>query len=568
MSILPSELEGEWRDYQRKAALAQALTQMAMSSNRPPQQLGRMASPMSPFAGLGAIAGVLAQSQFDRRFGRGERRILNRAEELRQKAIEDFIRSRSQEVQTVSPPVSTPQLAVPAPPPLPPAAVVTPMGIPDEPRPTMVNGEEMKSLGPTPQTPEEAAALYRPNERWEAGRQIAQAPKQSFQTPREQLAAPSTSLAPMGQNERLAADIRAATSIYPELRQLGLEGFKESIKAGEAGGASGKTPGFMEMRGASLPSRVAAELIFRQTGDRAAALAALEPDPKFMNIAGTALEVSGRDPRAAGYFGPSMQGALPEGSVVNPGDPPGVIRIQDRQTGQWEPHALTFGPNGGIVGIKKLDNSMKTTVQNTTINQGKMLEKSLELSAAKIDKIGEAAAAATSIQTAVNRMRELDKAGVFSNTPSGAVSFIVNTAQAAGVPISQEKLDKLGRTETFRSMSTQLWVDIIGGMERGQAGVTKTEADEIRRITPILQQSPQARQRIYEILDTAAERKRAWFKAAVQGQRQMIESGDIGGLESIYLPPSEAPVAPVPAPVPAPIPSPDNPGARRGRIVR
>lgn len=217
----------------------------------------------------------------------------------------------------------------------------------------------------------------------------------------------------------------------------------------------------------------------------------LQPKKDYKVVDNQLVEVGGPTPTVAGDFrttyGPVAQVATgPNGPVL------GQIATA---TGE-----VKFAPAAANV---KVDTKIQPTVLNKGAQAG--AENFWKDVSKQVGAYAEAARAASEQRQAIAELQRLESQGVFSNNTAGAQTFMTNLAQGLGMPLSSEQQAKLGTSEGFNSVATQLWQNVIS-KSGGNRGVTKEEAIELKNITPQLSNSPQARMRMYAILNRAAER--------------------------------------------------------------
>lgn len=182
---------------------------------------------------------------------------------------------------------------------------------------------------------------------------------------------------------------------------------------------------------------------------------------------------------------------------------------------------------------KKLDNATKvtTTLTNSPVIAGQKegMSAVFKNAANKIDALGTQATLASENLQALSEMRQLDKNGIFSNVTTGPATFLTNLGQAVGVPVDAAKL---GNTEAFAGLSTDLWQGVVSKYG-GNRGVTKEEALELKKIVPQAANSPEARQRLYTILEAAAKRQQTRFRNANRSFLKAAQADDVTLLEDL-----------------------------------
>lgn len=205
-------------------------------------------------------------------------------------------------------------------------------------------------------------------------------------------------------------------------------------------------------------------------------------------------------------------------------------------------------------GLKKLDNAPKINVAvHTPVQFGQKAgaEQYFKNAANKVDELGKAASTASDIKQTVADMQALDAKGVFSNVTSGPVTFLTNLGQAVGVPVDASKL---GNTEAYRALSTDLWQKMVAKMG-GNRGVTAEEAAQIKQMVPLAAQSPQARAQLYTIMNGIADRQIAQYHNADKAFAASTAAEDPRifqqGFGNTYTPQPQAPATVVPPAAPA-----------------
>lgn len=240
------------------------------------------------------------------------------------------------------------------------------------------------------------------------------------------------------------------------------------------------------------------------------------------------------------------------GAVVNPTSiQPGAT--PNYQTINGDLYGIT--PTG-MDQINKAPRITNNNSINTAQNHGLKeyfgnANKSLE------DLKGKAVGAVNTLR-ALNELKSMEDSGIFSNVTSGPSTFIANLAQAFGMPISDEMAKKLGSTESYNAAATDLWQTLVSKYG-GNRGVTKEEAEQIRKILPLASNSPEARKFIVDTLSRAANRQINDFSTANQAFAEAVQNNDISKLapimERVMVPnqtdtrvPAEAPINQPPTP--------------------
>ena len=167
------------------------------------------------------------------------------------------------------------------------------------------------------------------------------------------------------------------------------------------------------------------------------------------------------------------------------------------------------------------------------------------------DLKGKATGAVNTLR-ALNELKSMEDSGIFSNVTSGPSTFVANLAQAFGMPISDEMAKKLGSTESYNAAVTDLWQTLVSKYG-GNRGVTKEEAEQIKKILPLASNSPEARKFIVDTLSRAANRQINDFSTANKAFAEAVQNNDISKLapimERVMVPsqtdtrvPAEAPI--------------------------
>ena len=85
-----------------------------------------------------------------------------------------------------------------------------------------------------------------------------------------------------------------------------------------------------------------------------------------------------------------------------------------------------------------------------------------------------------------------------------------NLAQTLGVKVDP---NKLANTETYNSLITDLWQRSVS-QYGGNRGVTAAEAEQIKKLTPLATSSPQAREQLFALGRSGAQRRIQAYKQA------------------------------------------------------
>lgn len=258
-----------------------------------------------------------------------------------------------------------------------------------------------------------------------------------------------------------------------------------------------------------------------------------------------------------------------DGNIRNPGTPgqpkpSGPIVPQGwKHEGTSEGGAhLARDPGGDLyqqtaTGWKKLDNAPKISVSPQTnvfpAGQKAGAEHFWKNIADQVEKYNQAATAASLQKQSLAELKNLESQGINSGVPAPAATWVQNFAQSIGVPLTEKQIAKLGNSEGFNSVATELWQNVIS-KSGGNRGVTKEEAMELKNITPQLANSPEARLRMYAILERAADRAIKQHEAAHYNYTEALQAQDFKkvnpALFNASMPQPQTPNPAVPGAVP------------------
>jgi hypothetical protein len=141
----------------------------------------------------------------------------------------------------------------------------------------------------------------------------------------------------------------------------------------------------------------------------------------------------------------------------------------------------------------------------------------------RVVELGKAAQVATSNLQAISELKNLESQGIYSNVTTAPTTFFTNLAQAVGVPLDQKKVATLGNTESFNAIATDLWQGVVNKYG-GNRGVTEKEAQELKKIVPQAANSPQARARMYQILESVSQRQIGQYKNANSSYNKALQT--------------------------------------------
>jgi len=194
--------------------------------------------------------------------------------------------------------------------------------------------------------------------------------------------------------------------------------------------------------------------------------------------------------------------------------------------------------------LKKLDNAPKISVSSsfspTIAGQKKGVEAYFTHAAGKVDELGKQAGASGQLLNTLETLKQLHTAGINGGVTSDMATTAANLAQSLGLKVDT---NRLGNTETYNSLITDLWQRSVS-QYGGNRGVTAAEAEEIKKLTPMARNSPQAREQLFAIQEGAAKRNIAMYqqanknfaKAAAADDPTLFEIPDM--IEGAYTPPA------------------------------
>lgn len=178
-----------------------------------------------------------------------------------------------------------------------------------------------------------------------------------------------------------------------------------------------------------------------------------------------------------------------------------------------EPAFKTTTINGDLyqetpTGLKKLDNAPKTTVNTTVQNGDNAFDKTMgELNAKQIDEALKTASTAQQTLDVVGKLRAIDKQGVFSGPTANIAQGLGAFAQTLGIPVDAEKL---ARGQGYNAiLSQQIASYLTAGAGVGRS-LTDSDRQALEKQFPQLINTPEGRQKIFGILEDAANKRIAF----------------------------------------------------------
>lgn len=205
------------------------------------------------------------------------------------------------------------------------------------------------------------------------------------------------------------------------------------------------------------------------------------------------------------------------GNFATPGNPSGVA--------PW----TTTNIGGDLyqrsaTGLKKLDNAPKVNVNANPVIMGQRAgtQEYFKNAAQQVGDMGKQANASQQLLHTLNTLEQLHKAGINSNITSGAATALQNFAQQMGVRVDSARL---ANTEAYNSLITDLWQRSVA-QYGGNRGVTQSEAEEIKKLTPLASTSSQAREQLFALQRNVAIRNIEAYKQANKSFAQAAAADD------------------------------------------
>lgn len=205
------------------------------------------------------------------------------------------------------------------------------------------------------------------------------------------------------------------------------------------------------------------------------------------------------------------------GNFATPGNPGGTPPWQTtRIAGDLYQQSAT--------GLKKLDNAPKVNVNASPVIMGQRAgtQEYFKNAAQQVGDMGKQANASQQLLHTLNTLEQLHKAGINSNITSGAATALQNFAQQMGVQVDSARL---ANTEAYNSLITDLWQRSVA-QYGGNRGVTQSEAEEIKKLTPLTSTSSQAREQLFALQRNAAIRNIEAYKQANKSFAQAAAADD------------------------------------------
>lgn len=304
--------------------------------------------------------------------------------------------------------------------------------------------------------------------------------------------------APAVPGDPRAAVVSAMGSRFPEMQALGKEGLAALTKVDQPEKFGAPVPGMWQGKPAMLSH-----------GDK-----------------GTVRPIEGAAPEVKGVS------LAPGASLVNPltgtsmvaGAKPGLPQLGSSM-GMGGSAAQDYYQVHADGTVHKLDNAPKVTVGGPTVNMGNAqkfgMKELAELAAKDLAAKGAKAQGAVELVSGLNQLEALSKGGTTTGPGANGAVWLGQLATSIGIPFDKTKLTN---SEAYQGLATEVWQKTVSQFG-GNRGVTSQEAEQIKKITPQLTNSPQARAEMTRIMRNVAQRavddykkSNSSFKAATETQ--------------------------------------------------
>lgn len=224
-----------------------------------------------------------------------------------------------------------------------------------------------------------------------------------------------------------------------------------------------------------------------------------------------------------------------------------IVTLKGPQPGLHKLDGDLYQQSPSTGGLKKLDNAPKISVNNSVVQAGPKAgrEAYFKHAADQVDALGKQANSSQSLLSTLDTLENLHKAGINSNITSDMATTLQNLGQGLGVKVDT---NRLGNTETYNALITDLWQRAVS-QYGGNRGVTKEEAEQIKKLTPLASTSPQAREMLFTIYRNSAARTINAYKEANASFAKAASADDPnlfqvpGFMQDTYLPPAANPPA-------------------------
>jgi len=208
-------------------------------------------------------------------------------------------------------------------------------------------------------------------------------------------------------------------------------------------------------------------------------------------------------------------------------------RVPKTQAGDFrttfEPPVITKGPSGPLltqknsVGqVEAIDKTPRVSVSGPSISlsTGKgetaFTEKLGAKQAERFDQAATFADQGYKTRSVVAQLRELDQKGIFSGPAANVATQIGGFAQTLGIPVDEAKL---ANSQVYQQqIAKQLTDQLTGSLARS---TTDKDMEVIKASLPQMLVSPQGRQKLYQLMEKAAETDISRFKTF---QEQLIKA--------------------------------------------
>lgn len=176
--------------------------------------------------------------------------------------------------------------------------------------------------------------------------------------------------------------------------------------------------------------------------------------------------------------------------------------------------------------VHKLDNAPKVTVGGPTVNMGNAqkfgMKELAELAAKDLAAKGTKAQGAVELVSGLNQLEALSKGGTTTGPGANGAVWLGQLATSMGIPFDKTRLTN---SEAYQGLATEVWQKTVSQFG-GNRGVTSQEAEQIKKITPQLTNSPEARAEMTRIMRNVAQRAVNDYKQANASFKTATETQD------------------------------------------
>lgn len=364
-------------------------------------------------------------------------------------------------------------------------------------------------------------------------------------------------LEPLAKIAQAYMGTKQVKNITDEQRELG-QRYAADLRQGMEKFFNTSQGGITNSAGTDAPSQWYDDVAVQKADPRKAVIEALGSNhPVLRQLGMLQMEKMGKDGLTAKdvlpYADPASIPSMVTGGVAgfkpkkNIGEVGGVVYDKDTMQvlelkGGYDPKQVieinkdTYQVNPSTRKLEKMDNAPKITNNvggATVINKGqaKGAETVFSERGKTVEELNKIARNAQGMKQSLSEMKALDSQGIFSNVTSGPATFLSNLGQIAGVPVD---VNKLSNTEAYNSQAKDLWQGMIAKYG-GNRNVTQTEATELKQLVPQATHSPEARQKLYSILERIADRQIEQATRSHKNFMEAVQADDPRLLEPLLL---------------------------------